>query len=823
MSAVNYTDAMRQIEAMQFDFDRPMVFDGRIQRWRVRGEDTERRGWTRLKEWVSGTGDTYLVGDFGVWHGNDDGRCRIEVRKEAGIQLTSAELSAIRAAQKESSRRLAEERKAESRTAARWAAAVWARCIAAPPDHEYLLRKRIQPHGSRLLASLDDLVIDGVDEQNWWRLTHSVGALVVPMHDEHGNVCGLQLIYDKGHARRKKTERDKEFWPAGMAMAGTFGLIGALQRSGTMMIAEGFATAASLHEATGISCAYAFSANNMVKAGRALRKTCPRAKLLFCADDDYITDGNPGCTAAAHASAEIEHSAWIAPDFTSDKGGDLREGKKLSDFNDLAILTGIPLVLATQINGKLDALGWRGAGASVAARNGGGGGEPPAGGDRRPAARSLMSIDELVERFVPIDDGTGKYVFDIWANRLAHRDQMIALLPAGQRADDIKRHPVWSSRGAYYLDQVGFDPSGSDASVKLNTWRGWPLQPRAGSCERIIETIEYLCGDEDNSREICQWLLRWMAYPLQHPGAKMSSAVILHGPQGTGKSAVFQTLARIYGDYATVLNQRGLEDKFNADWADSKLFILAEEVVARAEMWHIKNELKELVTGEWIRVNPKNIAAYRQKNHLNVAYLSNETQPLPLENDDRRHCVIYTPPMLSEQYYDELFQEIDAGGTEAFYAYLMTLDLGDFHPKKRPPMTQSKRALINLSLPSEARFMNEYAMGDTRWPVLPSLAADFYAAYLRWCRDNGEPRPRPSNQFFGSLIRAPGWQKKKQRVQLGAGGIDDSTGKPVVFPPIDAMERAGTAQPPAKSPVAWVTDCVVRFRETGRDGEQWVA
>ncbi|MFK5283741.1 primase-helicase family protein, partial [Lacticaseibacillus paracasei] len=80
------------------------------------------------------------------------------------------------------------------------------------------------------------------------------------------------------------------------------------------------------------------------------------------------------------------------------------------------------------------------------------------------------------------------------------------------------------------------------------------------------------------------------------------------------------------------LNQRGLEDKFNSDWSDSKLFILAEEVVTRAEMWHIKNELKELVTGEWIRINPKNIAAYRQRNQVNICYMSNENQPLPLDN-----------------------------------------------------------------------------------------------------------------------------------------------------------------------------------------------
>ena len=46
-------------------------------------------------------------------------------------------------------------------------------------------------------------------------------------------------------------------------------------------------------------------------------------------------------------------------------------------------------------------------------------------------------------RSLPLDDGTGEYVFDTWTNKVAKRSQMIALLPAGVRGDDIKRHPVW--------------------------------------------------------------------------------------------------------------------------------------------------------------------------------------------------------------------------------------------------------------------------------------------------------------------------------------------------------------------------------------------
>ena len=97
-------------------------------------------------------------------------------------------------------------------------------------------------------------------------------------------------------------------------------------------------------------------------------------------------------------------------------------------------------------------------------------------GKKRPNACAIIDIDTLVDRFVPIDDGGGETVFDLWTRRMAQKKQMIALLPAGVRGDDIKRHPEWIARGAYYIDEVGFDPAESDPDVKLNTWQGWTLR-----------------------------------------------------------------------------------------------------------------------------------------------------------------------------------------------------------------------------------------------------------------------------------------------------------------------------------------------------------
>lgn len=817
MNLVNFDDVLAQLRGAGLVLDKDLRFDAKIQRWKVDGEDAERRGWSRLREWTSQAGHSYIVGAYGVWHGNDDGYTKIELPKKDAPNRpapTKEDEAAIREAQKESARKLDAIRKAEAKTAAGWAAQVWAKCAPAT-EHDYLTRKRIGPNGTRVLTSTDDLVFPGIDESNIWRLKQAVGALVVPMHDSHGNVCGIQFVYPAGHPRRTKT--DKEFWPSGMAMGGTFGMIGHSRRDGVLLVAEGFATAASLFEATGLPIAYAFAANNLLKAGKEIRRTRAAVKLLFCADDDYLSTGNPGVKAASDACAALEQAEWIKPDFTDPETGvDRRDGKKLTDFNDLAVLTGIPLTLATQINARLDELKWRdGSAASAgAARQGGG----DSGGRRK--AKSVMSIDDLVARFVPLDDGTGDYVFDTWTNKVAKKAQMIALLPAGVRGDDIKRHPVWVERGAYFLDQVGFDPAGNDPDCLLNTWRGWPIQAKAGKCQAILDTLWHLCSGEGDEKaaEIFKWLLCWMAYPLQNPGAKMSSAVIMHGPQGTGKSLVFQTLAKIYGEYSTVLNQRGLEDKFNSDWSDSKLFILAEEVVTRAEMWHIKNELKELVTGEWIRINPKNIAAYRQRNRVNICYLSNENQPLPIDNDDRRHLVVYTPPPLAESHYDAAFIEAENGGIEALYHYLLEIDLAGFHPKKRPPMTEAKRDLMALSSPSEIRFATAWVMGDLPYPVMPCRSDDLYAAYLKWCKQNGEVRFRASNVFLGAVSRLTGWHKRKASVYLTETATQTSQ-RPMIFPPAEAVARDGNEQAPGTPDARYLTDCARKFSDALRGSE----
>ncbi|MGH8647383.1 MAG: toprim domain-containing protein [Gammaproteobacteria bacterium] len=104
----------------------------------------------------------------------------------------------------------------------------------------------------------------------------------------------MQFIDAKGNKR----------FPSGGTVQGHYHAIGNYQ--GTLCIAEGYATAASIHEATGYAVAVAFNAGNLKPVALVLRKKFPEAKLILCADNDRFTPGNPGVAKAREAALAVQ-------------------------------------------------------------------------------------------------------------------------------------------------------------------------------------------------------------------------------------------------------------------------------------------------------------------------------------------------------------------------------------------------------------------------------------------------------------------------------------------------------------------------------------
>lgn len=162
------------------------------------------------------------------------------------------------------------------------------------------------------------------------------GWLLVPMRDAAGQLWNVQRIGPNAGGGF-----DKLFLPGGRK-SGLWHLLGtvAADPGAVLLVAEGYATAASLHNGTGYPVAVAFDAGNLAKVARSLRQQYPSALLAICGDDDRDTDArtgtNPGRVKAT-AAAQAVNGLALFPE-------GLPAGK--SDFNDLHAHHGGPAGLA---------------------------------------------------------------------------------------------------------------------------------------------------------------------------------------------------------------------------------------------------------------------------------------------------------------------------------------------------------------------------------------------------------------------------------------------------------------------------------------------
>lgn len=745
----NYSDVLDQLTSAGLQVQSLEI--GRIVRCRV-DDDREKRGWYRLSELQTIQGDTLIGGSYGVWRGDDNNFMRISVRK---TDLNAQQRASLRKCMADDRRRAIKIREKEAERAAIRAGQVWRKC-SPTGESDYLIAKGVLSHGLRYSPS---------------------GALVIPMLDTAGKIHGLQIV--RGKSARRPGRPAKEYWPAGMSKRGHFHLLGI--PSWVVLVAEGYATAASLHEATGLPVAVTFDAGNIGPVSAAIRKRY-RCRVLICADDDlaakcphcqariWLPDapkicpgcnadhrrGNTGVMMASSAAMEVE-GAWVKPQFADESARRtlfMERGRKRSDFNDVHADEGLHVV-RTQIEFRLSELSWRPRSSQRA--------ESTPGGQGSDALRPIESLDELLERYALVY-GQGGTVFD--------RDEHCILTISDMRDACIQRqlHRAWAEhpeRSIVRVREVGFDPGGTDPAVTCNLWGGWPTEPRSGVCERLLELLRYMCSEEKNTENLYRWVLRWIAYPIQHPGAKMKSTLVLHGPQGTGKNLFFESVMAIYGHYGRIIDQSAIEDRFN-DWASRKLFLIADEVVARSDLYHVKNKLKAFITGDWIRINPKNMAAYDERNHVNLVFLSNETMPVVIDHDDRRHTIIWTPEKLDAGFYSAVLREISEGGIEALHDYLLHLDLGDFSTSSLPTITAAKTELIDLSLDSTSRFFLALCAGDIgHVTARPALSEDVYDLYRAWCTKGGH-RAAPMPRLINAISRKHHLPTVRKRYMLGS-------------------------------------------------------
>ncbi len=102
-----------------------------------------------------------------------------------------------------------------------------------------------------------------------------------------------------------------------------------------ILVAEGYATGATLYKASGKPVAVAFDAGNLKAVALALKKHFPGADITICADNDHSLKTNVGVE-KAHDAAQAVGGRVLIPEFTEEE-----KARSLTDFNDLAQSRGL--------------------------------------------------------------------------------------------------------------------------------------------------------------------------------------------------------------------------------------------------------------------------------------------------------------------------------------------------------------------------------------------------------------------------------------------------------------------------------------------------
>lgn len=246
--------------------------DGRLHRFKVEGDSgTEKTGWYVLH------GDGVPAGAFGDW--------RRDITRKWHAVLPSDLSDEDRARIEEHCRRAQELRDEEIRRRRKRAAEtcreIWKNAPEAKREHSYLRRKKIENHGLRMTGD---------------------GRLIMPIYIGT-ELSSLQYIRPDGR---------KEFHYGGEIGGGYFRIPAAEHpASEAKYIVEGYATGASVHEATGCEVWVALNAGNLGKVGRFLRENLPNAVLSFVADND---ESGVGQKKAQEAAEAIEAKVIVPPE-----------------------------------------------------------------------------------------------------------------------------------------------------------------------------------------------------------------------------------------------------------------------------------------------------------------------------------------------------------------------------------------------------------------------------------------------------------------------------------------------------------------------------
>ena len=260
------------------------------------------------------------------------------------------------------------------------------------------------------------------------------------------------------------------------------------------------------------------------------------------------------------------------------------------------------------------------------------------------------------------------------------------------------------------------------------------------------------------------YVIKWLANIIQSPAQKSHVGIffrdmggLLFEGGGTGKNMFLDWIGnKIIGEewYLMISNNTDLYGTFNG-MLEGKLLCVIEEASGRDNHKFV-DLLKAKITAETTLINKKGINQYRVRDFTRFVFCSNNPNPLPIFNGDRRFSAYDVNPKYRNdpEYFGQLVKTMDDPRVQkAFYLYLKTADTyknpNEFSVKR--PITEAYRNIKQLNAPSIYKWL--IAMLKKGDLADSYSARELFNKYKTWCDCNERSDTTMSETLFGRRMK----------------------------------------------------------------------
>lgn len=317
-----YEECLRDMAEHGLQLQEPIIADERIHRYSADEKKNKKDEWYIAFAGISKSNNDYLICIYGSW--SED--IKYEYRSWKNDNLNEKERKEFILLLKSKREEVERQRREVRNQAAIEASVIWNKSHKKPPSSEYeqyIKAKGIKPIGIKFIKN-----------------PYGYSSLVIPINNIDGEICSLQFISMGSEGKSYKS------FLSGGEIRGNFCIIGEIIDGNPFYIAEGYATAISVHQASSIPVVIAFNAGNISSVLEHLVKKYPNSKITIAADSDNIGREK------ASLAAKKYGCNFIYPVFPSGKDRD-SNGEQYKDFNDLHNFFGINEV-KTQLSNTIE-------------------------------------------------------------------------------------------------------------------------------------------------------------------------------------------------------------------------------------------------------------------------------------------------------------------------------------------------------------------------------------------------------------------------------------------------------------------------------------